>query len=44
MQECKPARVPILVGVNLSTDQCSKKQEEEEEMSHVPYVSICQNQ
>ena len=39
MQECKPARVPISVGVKLSTDQCPKTQEEEEDMSRVPYAS-----
>jgi hypothetical protein len=36
MQECKPVRVSIHVGVRLSTDQCPKKQEEEEDMSHFP--------
>jgi hypothetical protein len=40
MQECKPSRVPILVGVNLSTDQCPKTWEEEENMSSVPYASV----
>ena len=39
MKECKPIKVPILVGVNLSLDQCPKTQEEEEDMSHVPYAS-----
>jgi hypothetical protein len=39
MPECKPIKVPIPVGVNLSVDQCPKTQEEEEDMSHVPYVS-----
>jgi hypothetical protein len=38
MQECKPVKVPILVGVKLSTDQCPKKYEEEEDMSRVPYA------
>jgi hypothetical protein len=38
MQECKPIRVPIPVGVKLSVDQCPKTQEEED-MSRVPYVS-----
>jgi hypothetical protein len=38
MQECKPIKVPIPVGVKLSIDQCPKTQEEEEDMSH---VSIC---
>jgi hypothetical protein len=40
MQECKPVKVPIPVGVKLSVDQCPKKNEEEEEMSHVPYASV----
>jgi hypothetical protein len=39
MQECKPIKVPIPVGVNLSSDQCPKTQEEEEDMSRVPYAS-----
>jgi hypothetical protein len=39
MQECKPVRVPIPVGVKLSVDQCPKTQEEEEDMSHVLYAS-----
>jgi hypothetical protein len=40
MQECKPVRVPIPRGVKLSTDQCPKTHEEEEDMSRVPYVSV----
>jgi hypothetical protein len=39
MQECKPVKVPIPVGVNLYVDQCPKTQEEEEDMSRVPYAS-----
>ena len=39
MQECKLVKVPIPVGVKLSVDQCPKTHEEEEDMSHVPYVS-----
>ena len=39
MQDSKPVKVPIPVGVNLSTKQCPKTQEEEEAMSHVPYAS-----
>jgi hypothetical protein len=39
MQECKPIKVPILVGVKLYVDQCPKIHEEEEDMSRVPYVS-----
>jgi hypothetical protein len=40
MQECKPMKVPIPIGVKLSVDQCSKTQEEEEDMSHVTYASV----
>jgi len=40
MQECKSIRVPIPIGVNLSIYKCPKTQEEEEEMSHVPYASV----
>ena len=40
MQECKLVKVPIPVGVKLYADQCPKTQEEEEDMSHVPYVSV----
>jgi hypothetical protein len=43
MQECKPIKVPILVGVNLSADQCPKTREEEDDMSHVPYASAVGN-
>jgi hypothetical protein len=39
MQECKPVKVPIPVGVKLSADQCPKTHEEEEDMSRVPYAS-----
>jgi hypothetical protein len=39
MQECKSVKVSILVGVNLYVDQCPNTQEEEEDMSRVPYVS-----
>jgi len=39
MQDSKLVKVPILVGVRLSTKQCPKTQEEEENMSHVPYAS-----
>eukprot|EP00253_Pinus_taeda_P035567 PITA_35567 len=39
MQDSKPAKVPIPVGVRLSVEQCPKTQEEEEDMSHVPYAS-----
>ena len=37
MKECKPIKVPIPVGVRLSTEQCPNTQEEED-MSH---VSLC---
>eukprot|EP00253_Pinus_taeda_P009593 PITA_09593 len=39
MQDSKPVKVPIPVGVKLSTEQCPKTQEEEEDMSRVPYAS-----
>eukprot|EP00253_Pinus_taeda_P010297 PITA_10297 len=39
MQDSKLVKVPILVGVRLSAEQCPKTQEEEEDMSHVPYAS-----
>ena len=40
MHGSKPVKVPIPIGVKLSTDQCPKTQEEEEDMSHVPYASV----
>ena len=43
MQECKPVKVPIPVGVKLSADQCPKTHEEEEDMSRVPYASAVDN-
>ena len=33
-------RVPIPIGANLSAEQCPKTQEEEEDMSYVPYASV----
>ena len=39
MQDSKLVKVPIPVGVNLSTEQCPKTQKEEEDMSRVPYAS-----
>lgn len=39
MQDSKPVKVSIPVGVTLSVEQCPKTQEEEEAMSHVPYSS-----
>ena len=40
MQESKLVKVPILVGVKLSIEQCPKTQEEEEDMSRVPYANV----
>eukprot|EP00253_Pinus_taeda_P006515 PITA_06515 len=37
--DSKLMKVPIHVDVKLSAEQCPKTQEEEEEMSHVPYAS-----
>jgi hypothetical protein len=39
MHGSKPVKVLILIGVNLSADQCPKTQEEEEDLSHVPHAS-----
>ena len=39
-QDSKPVNVPIPVGVKLSAEQCPKTQEEEEDMSRVPYASV----
>eukprot|EP00253_Pinus_taeda_P031636 PITA_31636 len=39
MQDSKPVKVPIPVGTRLSAEQCPKTQEEEEDMSCVPYAS-----
>ena len=39
MKYSKPVKIPILVGLKLSFEQCPKTQEEEEDMSHVPYAS-----
>ena len=39
MQDSKPVKVHIPVGVRLSTEQCPKTQEEEEDMFRVPYAS-----
>eukprot|EP00253_Pinus_taeda_P004444 PITA_04444 len=41
--DSKPVKVPIPVGVKLSTKQCPKTQEEEEDMSCVPYASAVGN-
>eukprot|EP00253_Pinus_taeda_P032183 PITA_32183 len=43
MQDSKSVKVPIPVGVRLSAEQCPKTQEEEEDMSHVPYASAIGN-
>eukprot|EP00253_Pinus_taeda_P016143 PITA_16143 len=40
LQDSKPVKVPIPVGVRLSTEQCPKTQEDEEDMSRVPYASV----
>lgn len=40
MHECKLEKVPIAIGTQLSIEQCSKTQEEEDYMSHVPYASV----
>ena len=39
MYECNPVKVVILVSARLSTKQCPKAQEEEEDTSSVPYAS-----
>jgi hypothetical protein len=38
MHGSKPVKFPIPIGVKLSADQRPKTQEEEEDMSHVPYA------
>eukprot|EP00253_Pinus_taeda_P022624 PITA_22624 len=43
MHDSKPLKVPIPIGVKLSAEQCLKTQEEEEDMSHVPYASAVGN-
>ena len=40
MQDSKLVKIHIPVGVKLSTKQCPKTQEEEEDMSRVPYASV----
>eukprot|EP00253_Pinus_taeda_P021617 PITA_21617 len=39
MQDSKPVKVPISVGVKLSVENCPKTHEKVEDMSHVPYAS-----
>eukprot|EP00253_Pinus_taeda_P018330 PITA_18330 len=38
-KDSKLVKVPIPIGVKLSAEECPKTQEEEEDMSHVPYAS-----
>ena len=40
MQDSKPVNVLIPVGTKMSVEQCPKTQEEEEDMSRVPYASV----
>jgi hypothetical protein len=40
MQDCKPMKVPILVGTRLIVEQFPKKREEIEDMACVPYASV----
>ncbi len=40
MWDSKPVKVHIHVGVKLSNEQCPKTQEEEEDISRVPYASV----
>ena len=40
MQECKPVKVPIPIGLRLYVEQFPKSQEEEEDIFHVPYDSV----
>ena len=40
MHGSKLVKVPIPIGVKLSSDQCPKTHEEEENMSRVPYASV----
>ena len=39
MQDSKPMKVLIPIGVKIFVEQCPKTQEEEEDMSRVPYAS-----
>jgi len=39
MQDSKSVKVPIPIGIKLSVEQCPKTQEEEEDISRVPYAS-----
>jgi len=40
MKDSKLLKVPIPIGVKLSVEQCPRAQEEEEDMSRVPYTSV----
>jgi hypothetical protein len=40
MHGSKPVKVPIPIGLKLSADQYPKTQEEEEDMSHIPYAGV----
>ena len=40
MQECKPVKVSIPVGLRISIEWLPKTQEEEEDMSCVPYACV----
>jgi hypothetical protein len=39
-QDCKSVKVPILVGVRLTVEECPKTHEEIEDMARVPYASV----
>jgi hypothetical protein len=40
MQECKPVKVLIPIGIKIYVNQCPKTWEEEEDMSHVPCANV----
>ena len=40
MYRSNSVKVPILVGAKLVVEHCTETQEEEEDMSQVPYVSV----
>lgn len=40
MKDSKLIKVPITVGVKLYVKKCLKRQEEEEDMSRLPYMSV----
>jgi hypothetical protein len=39
MQDCKPVKVPILMGARLIVEHCPETWEEVEDMARVPYAS-----